>query len=91
MGLIEQLSSLGDQLLVLGGDVVFLGRILGEVVEFHRGIGSLLAEVELDGLPSMFFSEPDGAFAALLVEFPVEVVVGFLLLVGEDREEGNAV
>ena len=91
VSLLEQADCLGDEILVFVCEVIFFGGVFEDVVEFDGCLLGLLVEVELDGFPLAVLTESNGAFAALLVEFPVEVVVFLLFFSGEGGEEGNAV
>ena len=91
VSLLEQADGLGDEILVFVCEVIFFGGVFEDVVEFDGCLLGLLVEVELDGFPLAVLTESNGAFAALLVEFPVEVVVFLLFFSGEGGEEGNAV
>lgn len=73
---------------VLGGEVVFFGVIIFDVVELGLGVVARVG-VEEDKLPG---SLENGALALAFEEFPVEVVVFFLFSYGEEGgDEGEAV
>lgn len=89
MGLLEEGAGLGDEVGVFGGEVVFFGEVVGEVEEKDGAVG-IIADVSLNGFE---VAETDSAFSASLVEFPIEIFVGFLCagFAQEGGDEADAV